>query len=260
MRHIPLFLTLLLMWAWVYTSWYWYTCNIKWFCDYNAVYTDSQKDVPSSESYEQNTQEEVFIDAENPKDDMPDVQTIEDEIDTSLNFANSGALSAEDVLRDSPKKEISASWAENTLSWATNTPEEIEKKTDDKILTLCQKPLLWPIKLWAKNDESEVKRLEQFLVSQWEELTVDGVYRNDDFEAVKRFQVKYRAQILDPWSIKNPTGYVFRTTVKTMNEVACWKTYTSQKTENTSEKMQEDTKNTSEKKIEEDVFSDESSL
>lgn len=252
------------MWAWVYTSWYWYTCNIKWFCDYNAVYTDSQKDVSPSEPYKQNTQPENITDSENEdlwkQESISDTQALEDEIDTSLNLANSGTLSADDVLRDSPKKELSASWAENTLSWATNTPEEVESKADDKIQTLCQKPLLWPIKLWATNDESEVKRLEQFLVSQWEEVEIDGVYGNIDFEAVKRFQVKYRAQILDPWSIKNPTGYVFRTTVKTMNEVACWKTYTSQKTENKSEKNQEGVEKTSEKKIEEDVFSDESSL
>jgi len=33
MKSIPLILAILLAIAWVYTSWYWYTCHIKWLCD-----------------------------------------------------------------------------------------------------------------------------------------------------------------------------------------------------------------------------------
>jgi hypothetical protein len=47
------------------------------------------------------------------------------------------------------------------------------------------------------------------------------VYGQDDFEAIKRFQIEFRADILDPWDIINPTGYVYKTTVKKINEVAC---------------------------------------
>jgi len=34
---------------------------------------------------------------------------------------------------------------------------------------------------------------------------VNGVYEQNDVAAVNRFQTKYRAQILDPWGINNPT-------------------------------------------------------
>jgi len=40
------------MGAWTYTSWYWYTCNIKWFCEENQSTITSPKNdkVNTSES------------------------------------------------------------------------------------------------------------------------------------------------------------------------------------------------------------------
>lgn len=106
------------------------------------------------------------------------------------------------------------------------TDEEVEalyqeEKNNIEAVGICETPLVWPIGIWASNNTEEVKLLEEFLINRWENLSVDGVYGNDDFEAVKRFQLEYREQILDPWDIQNPTGYVFRTTVKTINEIAC---------------------------------------
>ncbi len=143
----------------------------------------------------------------------------------------SQTLSAQDVLQENPQQDTSSSWSiehgEDTASWSLDMQNT---DANTAIPTLCEKPLRWPIKLGAKNDVWEVKRLEQFLISQGENIHINGIYGNDDFEAVKRFQLRYRAQILDPWDIKNATGYVFRTTVKTMNELACGKTYNTPST------------------------------
>jgi len=47
------------------------------------------------------------------------------------------------------------------------------------------------------------------------------VFNASDANIVKEFQLEYKAEILDPWGISNPTGYVGRTTVQQINEIAC---------------------------------------
>lgn len=70
------------------------------------------------------------------------------------------------------------------------------------------------------NDSDEVKKLQKFLNKfEGENLTVDGIYKPEDMEAVKRFQIKYADKILAPWGITKPTGYVYKTTVKMINEI-----------------------------------------
>jgi hypothetical protein len=34
---------------------------------------------------------------------------------------------------------------------------------------------------------------------------VNGIYEQSDVAAVNKFQLKYKAKILDPWGITNPT-------------------------------------------------------
>jgi peptidoglycan hydrolase-like protein with peptidoglycan-binding domain len=100
--------------------------------------------------------------------------------------------------------------------YTSNSP----KQQDD--LTTCQPYLLDYIKLGENNNPAEVKKLQEFLNNyQAEKLVVDGVYKNEDFEAVKRFQNKYKSQILNPWKLSRPSGYVYISTVKTINEIVC---------------------------------------
>ena len=86
--------------------------------------------------------------------------------------------------------------------------------------------LLEYIKLGVNNDTNEVKKLEQFLNTfEGEHLTVDGFYSQADFNAVKRFQQKYNYNILNLWGLTSPTGYVYYTTRKTINEMYCQKDF-----------------------------------
>ncbi len=72
------------------------------------------------------------------------------------------------------------------------------------------------------NNEDSVKKLEMFLNDyQGETLEINGIYESADIEAVKRFQVKYRSDILDPWGLKNPTGYVYIATLAKINSFSC---------------------------------------
>lgn len=214
------------MWAWVYTSWYWYTCNIKWFCDGFVRY----EIIAKAENIQQNT-----LSWSNQRETR--MIWWEDEI-ISRTFSGN-TLSAEDVLSVSPTKNT---WDEDiqqevkvvdeqvpqtgsgtlleALMWDESTKDTFNNEIS--VADICSVPLVGPIWIGNANNENEVRRLEAFLNSQGESLQVNGIYELSDVAAVNKFQLKYKAKILDPWGITNPTWYVFRTTVSTMNSIACW--------------------------------------
>lgn len=73
-----------------------------------------------------------------------------------------------------------------------------------------------------KNDSEEVQKLESFLRSvEGEDIAVDGIYKEEDREAVKRFQQKYRSSVLSIWGLSEPTGYVGMTTRLKINNLKC---------------------------------------
>ncbi len=77
------------------------------------------------------------------------------------------------------------------------------------------------IKLGAQNNSGQVKALQNFLNShEGTTLIVDGIYKQADFAAVEAFQAKYN-EVLHDWGIAKPTGYVFKSTVRVVNRLAC---------------------------------------
>jgi peptidoglycan hydrolase-like protein with peptidoglycan-binding domain len=76
----------------------------------------------------------------------------------------------------------------------------------------------------ANNNPEEVKKLQTFLNEYGESLPVDGTYDLQDIEAVKRFQTKYKNQILSPWGLDSATGRVYRTTTAKINLMMCGNT------------------------------------
>ena len=42
-----------------------------------------------------------------------------------------------------------------------------------------------------------------------ENLSYTGVFNQSTFEAVQRFQIKYKGDILEPWGDKVTTGFVY---------------------------------------------------
>ena len=80
--------------------------------------------------------------------------------------------------------------------------------------------LLEYIKLNADNNSVEVEKLERFLNEfEGENLPVNGIYEQADFNAVSEFQEKYSEEILSPWNYGKATGYVYITTKKKINEL-----------------------------------------
>jgi peptidoglycan hydrolase-like protein with peptidoglycan-binding domain len=73
-----------------------------------------------------------------------------------------------------------------------------------------------------------VAKLQQFLNAyEGETLPVTGYFGPLTLAAVKRFQVKYWEEILEPWipyglsHAKAATGYVYKTTQRKINMIVC---------------------------------------
>jgi hypothetical protein len=72
------------------------------------------------------------------------------------------------------------------------------------------------------NSESDVVKLQTFLSeNNMYNSPVTGFFGPATETAVKDFQLKHRSEILDPWGLSEPTGQVYYTTKKTINEIYC---------------------------------------
>ena len=79
------------------------------------------------------------------------------------------------------------------------------------------------LKQGAENDPREVKNLQAFLRGVEKDMTVEvnGVFDDATYNAVLKFQSKYADDILTPWGVDAPTGYVYITTKRKINEIFC---------------------------------------
>ena len=71
------------------------------------------------------------------------------------------------------------------------------------------------------NNLVEMKKLQSFLRTQGFDVAVSGFFDVTTFEAVKQFQEEYASDILAPWGVSVPTGYVFITTKHKINDLLC---------------------------------------
>lgn len=90
-----------------------------------------------------------------------------------------------------------------------------------EILT-CDPYLKTHMRFGYTNDEAEVRKLQTFLRDHMSlNVSESGVYDQATLIAVNQFQEQYRSLVLDPWGIASPTGYVYLTTKKAINEIVC---------------------------------------
>jgi hypothetical protein len=86
---------------------------------------------------------------------------------------------------------------------------------------ICAPYLTGFIRLGGQNDSDQVRKLQSFLnIYEQESLIVDGVYKQIDMEAVKRFQSKH-TEVLNFWNLTQPTGYVYIATQNIINRIYC---------------------------------------
>jgi hypothetical protein len=88
--------------------------------------------------------------------------------------------------------------------------------------TQCAEHLTGYVGLGKNNDSTEVMKLQSVLRDiEGFDVLVTGIYDNASYEAVRAFQLRYASEVLEPWGIAQPTGYVYYTTKKKINEVYC---------------------------------------
>jgi hypothetical protein len=78
------------------------------------------------------------------------------------------------------------------------------------------------MKFGGINNPTDVAKLQAFLKdSQGLDVTVNGIFDQQMENAVRAFQSKYMSQIMGPWGANQSSGYVYITTLKKVNEIAC---------------------------------------
>jgi len=82
------------------------------------------------------------------------------------------------------------------------------------------------LRLGDDNDPAEVTKLQSFLrdFEGFTNIELTGIFDQATFDAVSAFQAKYADDVLAPWGITSPTGFVYLTTQKKINEIHCGKT------------------------------------
>lgn len=72
------------------------------------------------------------------------------------------------------------------------------------------------------NDSNQVVKLQKFLNENgFGPISLTGVFGLATENAVKKFQAHYANEILAPWSITEPTGHVYFTTLRQINRLVC---------------------------------------
>ena len=73
------------------------------------------------------------------------------------------------------------------------------------------------------NDPMQVIKLQAFLkvFEHFDYVSINGVFDEATLQAVKAFQARYASEILTPWGISEPTGYVYTLTLAKINQILC---------------------------------------
>ena len=88
--------------------------------------------------------------------------------------------------------------------------------------SVCTAFLTGYIKPGAQNDPLEVAKLQLFLKTyEGADVLINGVYDAKTIAATEAFQSKFKDDILTPWGVDAPTGNVYLTTRRMVNEVNC---------------------------------------
>ncbi len=86
----------------------------------------------------------------------------------------------------------------------------------------CSALLKTYMRLGADNDTVQVMLLQNFLnIELGTTLAVSGIFDLPTDTAVRAFQTKYADEILPPWGLTEPTGYVYTLTQWKINDIAC---------------------------------------
>lgn len=88
--------------------------------------------------------------------------------------------------------------------------------------TTCSALLTTYMRIGGNNNVEDVKKLQTFLNAQLHlSIPVNGIFGASTEAAVRQFQALHPLDILHPWGITKPTGFVFQTTLRLINLMSC---------------------------------------
>lgn len=86
----------------------------------------------------------------------------------------------------------------------------------------CSVYLTTFMRIGPNNNAEEVKKLQTFLNENLgKTIPLTGYFGPLTEAAVKEFQTKYKDEVLTPWNLTTPTGYVFKLTQRKINLLKC---------------------------------------
>jgi hypothetical protein len=78
------------------------------------------------------------------------------------------------------------------------------------------------MRIGKPNNPAQVRLLQTFLNAEMgANLPITGFFGTMTDSVVRAFQTKYASDVLTPWGITSPTGYVYKTTEWKINEINC---------------------------------------
>ncbi|HEV7449458.1 MAG TPA: Ig-like domain-containing protein, partial [Candidatus Paceibacterota bacterium] len=88
---------------------------------------------------------------------------------------------------------------------------------------VCSTPLLYTyMRQGQANSSDEVTKLQNFLNGEMgSTLPLTGFFGPQTDAVVKQFQLKYKDEILTPWGLNAPTGWVYKFTQRKINLIYC---------------------------------------
>jgi hypothetical protein len=96
-------------------------------------------------------------------------------------------------------------------------------QVSDALPPACDQYLKSSIKAGQQNDPTEVSKLQDFLSTfgGFSDVKDTGVYDQATQNAVRLFQDQHKDDVLNPWGLSGPTGYVYITTRNEVNNIYC---------------------------------------
>lgn len=106
---------------------------------------------------------------------------------------------------------------------ATLTIEGSKTVSVEPSADVCMPLLKSYIKFGEANDPADVLSLQTFLVEHEgaSGISPTGLYDEPTRNALRAFQEKYASDVLTPWGLSSPSGYVYYTTQHKINELGC---------------------------------------
>jgi Putative peptidoglycan binding domain len=108
---------------------------------------------------------------------------------------------------------------------ATKAPSVEVAKSTENASGVCKEYVQDYLKMGGPNNPAEVTKLQTFLKeNEGYKIEVNGTFSKETYDAVESFQTRYSKDVLQKaWGVTSPTGMVFLSTKKKINELYCQK-------------------------------------